>query len=353
MELKELGYKEWFRERANESLTSEYNIVRVTAVNKDSYIIRNEETEIPAEITGKLRYGAESPLDFPAVGDWVYAQYFDDNTFAIIHDILPRKSILKRKAAGKKIDYQLIASNIDTAFIVQSLDVDFNIRRLERYLVMVNESNIKPVILLSKVDLISQDILKQRISEINNVQQENEIFIFSNVTGDGLKEIKEYIKSGETYCLLGSSGVGKTTLLNSLIGEDVYETSTVREKDGKGKHKTSRRQLIALEQGGLIIDTPGMRELGNIEISEGMKEIFSDIIALTQDCHFNDCTHTNEPGCKVLEAIEKGELDSKRYKSYLKLLRESEYNRMSYLKKRIKDREFGKMVKEVMKYKNK
>ncbi|MFC2093824.1 ribosome small subunit-dependent GTPase A, partial [Bacteroidota bacterium] len=348
-----LGFKEWFRDRVDKTLAVEYSIVRVTAVNKDSYIIRNEKADIPAEITGKLRYGAESPLDFPAVGDWVYAQYFDDSTFAIIHDLFPRKSILKRKAAGKKIDYQLIASNIDTAFIMQSLDVDFNIRRLERYLIMVNESNIKPVILLSKVDLISKDILKQRISEINNVQQENEIFIFSNITGEGLKEIEEYIKRGETYCLLGSSGVGKTTLLNSLIGEDVYATSTVREKDSKGKHKTSRRQLILLEQGGLIIDTPGMRELGNIEISEGMKEIFSDIIALTQDCHFNDCTHMNEPGCKVLEALEKGELDSKRYKSYLKLLRESEYNRMSYLKKRIKDREFGKMVKEVMKYKKK
>ena len=353
MELKELGFKEWFRERADESQVAKHSIVRVTAVNKDSYIIRNEETEIPAEITGKLRYGAESPLDFPAVGDWVYVQYFDENTLAIIHDLFPRKSVLKRKAAGKKIDYQLIASNIDTAFIVQSLDVDFNIRRLERYLVMVNESNIKPVILLSKADLVSHENLKQRVLELDIVKQDDEIFVFSNITGEGLNDIKDYIESGETYCLLGSSGVGKTTLLNSLIGEDVYETSTVREKDGKGKHKTSRRQLIVLEKGGLIIDTPGMRELGNIEVSEGIKEIFSDIITLTQDCRFNDCTHTNEPGCSVLEAIEKGELDSKRYKSYIKLLRESEYNRMSYLKKRIKDREFGKMVKEVMKYKKK
>ncbi len=353
MELKELGYKKWFKERVDESQAAEYSIVRVTAVDKDSYIIRSEETEIPAEITGKLRYSAESALDFPSVGDWVYAQYFDDSTFAIIHDILPRKSILKRKAAGKKIDYQLIASNIDTAFIMQSFDVDFNIRRLERYLLIVNEGNIKPVILLSKADLVSHEIMKQRISEIKSIKQDYKIFVFSNVTGEGLNEIKSNIKSGETYCLLGSSGVGKTTLLNRLIGEGVYGTSEVRAKDGKGKHKTSRRQLIVLEQGGLIIDTPGMRELGIIEVYEGIKDIFADIDTLTQDCHFKDCTHTNEPGCLVLEAIEKGELDSKRYKSYLKLLRESEYNRMSYLKKRTKDREFGKMVKEAMKYKKK
>jgi ribosome biogenesis GTPase len=328
MELRDLGYKDWFRERVDESQAAKYSIVRIIAVNKDSYIIRNEESEIPAEITGKIRFGAESALDFPAVGDWVYAQYFDENTFAIINGILPRKSVLKRKIAGRKIDYQLIATNIDFAFIVQSLDVDFNLRRLERYLVMVKESNIEPFILLSKRDLISEEKLEQRFSEIECIDQYNNTLAFSNETGEELNEIKNLISQGETYCLLGSSGVGKTTLLNNLIGDDVYATSSVRKKNGKGKHKTARRQLIILEQGGLIIDTPGMRELGNIEVREGIKEIFADVITLTQDCHFNNCTHTNEPGCSVLEAIEKGELSSERYKSYLKLRRESEYYEM-------------------------
>ena len=349
MELKELGFNDWFLERTEKSQFDEYSITRVTAVNKDNYIIRNEEVEIPAEITGKIRFGAESALDFPAVGDWVYTQFFNENTFAIIHDILPRKSVLKRKVAGKKIDYQLIASNIDTAFIIQSLDTDFNLRRLDRYLIMVNESNIEPVILLSKRDLISDDILKQRTSDIDSMNNTCVTIAFSNTTGERLDDIKSLIKPCVTYCLLGSSGVGKTTLLNSLIGQDLYATRAVREKDGKGRHETARRQLTILEHGGLIIDTPGMRELANIGVNTGIDETFADINTLVEDCHFKDCTHTNEPGCSVLEAIEKGEICEERYQSYLKLRKESEYYNMSYLDKRKKGKKFGKMCKEALK----
>ena len=353
MELKELGFNDRFRKRVDESQINDCSTARVTAVNKDNYIIRNEELEIPAEITGKVRFGAESALDFPAVGDWVQVQYFDSNTHAIIFGILPRKSVLKRKVAGKKIEYQLIASNIDTAFIVQSLDVDFNIRRLERYLIMVNESNIEPVILLSKCDLISEEEQKQKVSEIENMNHTYDTIAFSNTTSERLDDIKELIKAGNTYCLLGSSGVGKTTLLNSLIGQEVYATSDVREKDGKGRHKTARRQLTILEHGGLIIDTPGMRELANIGVDTGIDETFSDINTLVEDCHFKDCTHTNEPGCSVLEAVEKGELGEERYKSYLKLRKESEYYNMSYLDKRKKGKKFGKMCKEALKHNKK
>ena len=353
MKLQELGFNDWFLERAEESQVNEYSIARVTAVNKDNYIIRNEEMEIPAEITGKIRYGAESALDFPAVGDWVQVQYFDDNTHAIIHDILPRKSVLKRKVAGKKIDYQLIASNIDTAFIMQSLDIDFNIRRLDRYLIMVNESKIEPVILLSKRDLITEEELKQRTSDIESMKYDYDTVVFSNTTGERLDDIKNLIKPGETYCLLGSSGVGKTTLLNSLIGQDLYATRAVREKDGKGRHETARRQLTVLKQGGLIIDTPGMRELANIGVDTGIDETFADISTLVEDCYFKDCTHTNEPGCSVLEAIEKGDICEERYQSYLKLRKESEYYNLSYLDKRKKGKKFGKMCKEALKHNKK
>jgi len=349
MELKDLGFNGWFQERFKESQQLEYSLARVTAVNKDNYIIRNEEAEIPAEITGKIMYGAESNLAFPTVGDWVYVQYFDEDTFAIIREILPRKSLLKRKMAGKKIEYQLIASNIDIAFIVQSNDFNFNLRRLERYLIMVNDSNIKPVILLSKRDLISTENLKRNILAIKSMNHNYKIFAFSNKTGEGLDKIKKLIKQGETYCLLGSSGVGKTTLLNSLIGQNVYATGAVREKDGKGRYITARRQLTILEQGGLIIDTPGMRELGNIGVNTGLNETFIDIITLTQKCRFKNCTHINESGCSVLEAVEKGELSAERYQNYLRIRKESEYNEMSYLEKRKKDKKFGKFIKEAKK----
>jgi ribosome biogenesis GTPase len=349
MKLEDLGFTRWFRERLDESLPLEYCIARVIAVNKDNYIIRNEKEEIPAELAGKLMYGAESNLDLPTVGDWVYVQYFNENTFAIIYEIFPRKSLLKRKVAGKKIGYQPIAANIDMAYIVQSADHDFNLRRLERYLTMVHEANIEPVILLSKSDLISDEKLEQEIFEIKRLNPSYEIAAFSNKTGEGLDKIRRTLKPGHAYCLLGTSGVGKTTLINKLLGKDMFATKAVREKDGKGRHVTARRQLIILEPGGMIIDTPGMRELGNIGVDAGLTETFNDIADLAQNCRFKDCTHTDEPGCSVTEAVRNGVLSSKRYQNYLKIRKESEYYERSYLEKRKKDKKFGKMCKEANK----
>ncbi|MFO7888782.1 MAG: ribosome small subunit-dependent GTPase A [bacterium] len=351
MKLKDLGFNDWFRVKCQEDQQSEYKVARVVSVNKDNYVIRNKKIEIHAEITGKIRFGADSNLDLPTVGDWVFVQYYDNQTFAIIHDILPRKSLLKRKTAGKSIEYQLIAANIDTAFIIQSLDVDFNIPRLERYLVMVNESNITPIILLSKLDLISSDNLKQKISQIQNTYRDYNIIAFSNVNSKGIDDIQNCIKLGKTYCLLGSSGVGKTTLLNKLMGENIFKTGEVRNKDSKGTHITTQRQLVILDQGGLIIDNPGMRELGNIGVDTGLDETFKDIVMLSQQCHFNNCTHTNEPGCSVLKAVEKGEISEKHYQNYIKIQKESEYYSMSYVDKRQKNKKTGKLYKQIMKEK--
>lgn len=349
MELRTLGLDQWFQAKQPELQLPHGRVARVTAVNRDSYLVRNEDSEVLAEVTGNLLFSAESSLDLPAVGDWALVQYHNSGTFAIIHALFPRKSILRRKTPGKKIDYQVIASNIDVAFIVQSCDSNFNLRRLERYLVMVNEGQIEPLLLLTKSDLVSPEALEQEISAVRQANIHCGIVALSNKTGSGLDQIREILETGKTYCLLGSSGVGKTTLLNRLVGENQFEVNTVRDYDGKGRHTTTRRHLIVLEHGAMLIDTPGMRELGNIGASSGLDESFVDIRELSRSCRFADCTHTTEIGCALLAALESGELSQERYQSYLSLLKESAYNQMSYLEKREKDRKFGQFIKSVKK----
>ena len=349
MELLDLGFNEWFQQRQKKAVKPDCAVARVMAVNKGSYLVRNEHRELLAELAGEFMFSAESGISYPVVGDWAFVRYYNDNTFAIIYDLFPRKTILRRKAAGKEISYQMIASNIDMAFIVQSCDFNFNPRRLERYLVMVNDSHIEPVILLSKSDLVSQEDSKRQISEIRNTGIKCEIIAYSMETGIGLPRIQEVLQPGKTYCLLGSSGVGKTTLLNRLIGREAFKTNLVREKDGKGKHTTARRQLTVLDQGAMLIDTPGMREMGNIGVRSGIEESFADIIDLSGGCRFNDCTHTKEVGCSVLKALKNGNISEAHYQSFLKLKKESEHYQLSYVEKRRKDKEFGQFIKSAMK----
>ena len=329
----------------------QFEIARVIAVHKDSYTVSNGEVDVLAELVGKIIFSASSPVDYPAVGDWVLANFYDENSFGIIHEVLSRKSLLKRKTPGKKVDFQLIAANIDVAFIVQSLNDNFNLRRLERYLVMVNESNIQPIILLSKSDLLASEDIATRIDEIQKIMPRLQVIPFSNENETGLSSVKGIMQSGLTYCLLGSSGVGKTTLINNLIGESIYKTKTVSKKESKGRHATTHRQLIKLDFGAMVVDTPGMRELGNFSVDTGLDETFFEIITLSEKCHFNDCTHVEEKGCAVLDAVEKGQLSADRYQNYIKMTKESSYNEMSYLEKRKKDKQFGKLCKTVMKHK--
>jgi len=350
MELITLGFDQWFEDKRSEAQRPDCTVARVTAVHKDSYLVRNNNSEVLAELAGSFIYSAESSIDLPSVGDWALVQFHNDNTFAIIHGLLPRKSFLRRKTPGKKIDYQMIAVNIDSALIVQACDFDFNLRRLERYLVMVNEGHIEPILLLTKSDLVSPEKLEQRISEVRQANIKSKVLPLSNITGFGVDQVRQLLEPCKTYCLVGSSGVGKTTLLNHIIGRDLFETNKVRASDGKGKHTTAQRQLIVLDHGAMLVDTPGMRELGNIGVSTGLEESFADISSLSKTCRFANCTHTQEVGCALLNAIEKGTLQADRYQSYLKLMKESEYNELSYVEKRKKDRKFGQFVKTAMKH---
>jgi ribosome biogenesis GTPase len=264
--------------------------------------------------------------------------------------VLPRKSFLRRKAPGKDIDFQMIAANIDVAFVMQSCHFDFNVRRLERYLVMVREGHIEPVLLLTKIDLVGALELESLIGRIRLAGIKEKIVTLSNVTGAGLDQVRELLIPGRTCCLLGSSGVGKTTLINRLSGDCGLATGDVSHT-GEGRHTTTRRQLIVLESGALLIDMPGMRELGMLGVNEGLDDAFADVGQLARNCRFTDCGHSGEPGCAVRAAIERRELSDERLQDYLKLRKESAFHDLSYVERRKRDRDFGRFVRSAMKHK--
>jgi ribosome biogenesis GTPase / thiamine phosphate phosphatase len=348
MKLTDLGFDQWFEAHVGALRQNGHGIARVSAVDRGSYLIRNEHGEIPAELAGKFYFRVESSVDLPCVGDWVAVQYYNDDSLAIIHGVFPRKTFLRRKRAGENVDFQMIAANIDIAFIVQSCHFDFNIRRMDRYLVMAADGYVEPIIILTKTDLISHDELSRRLTAIRQTGITAGVLALSNLTGVGFDEFQQLLMSGRTYCLLGSSGVGKTTLINRLIGEDTFDTRAVS-GTGEGKHTTTRRQLIMLDQGSMLVDTPGMRELGLLGTAEGVDQGFDDILGLSVNCRYTDCSHTHESGCAVLAAIASGELNEDRFISYTKLKKESDYHEMSSVDKRRKDRAFGRFINSAMK----
>jgi ribosome biogenesis GTPase len=347
MTLKELGFNRSLEDFRKEQNLDPFGIGRVISEHKDRYTVKTDSKELESELVGNLRFTARDRNDLPAVGDWVAISEYDEEK-AIIHSVFPRKSILERKAVGKLGQTQIIATNIDFGIIVQSVNRDFNINRLERYLTICNASGIEPIIVLSKIDLIDSRELDELLSKVKKRIKNVPIYAISNESQFGIEEIKSKLIKGNTYCLLGSSGVGKSTLINTLTGEELMETKEISQSIDRGKHVTSHRELIVMEN-GILIDNPGMREVGIADATDGLEITFEEIIELSKDCRFKDCTHTTEVGCAVIKAVESGEIDGSSYDNYLKMEREKEHYESTLAEKRKKDKDFGKMIKNVKK----
>lgn len=293
---------------------------RVVVQQRGLYDVVTDLGELAAQVSGKLAHAA-GPGDFPAVGDWVALAARPAERAATIHALVPRRTAFVRKAASSHADEQVVAANVDVALLVASMNADFNARRLERYLSVAWQSGASPVVVLTKCDLA--DDPDGAIDEAESVAFGAPILAVSAVTGEGLEALAAWLKPGETAVLVGSSGVGKSSLVNALAGETLMATAGIREDDAKGRHTTTHRELIRLPSGALVLDTPGMRELGLIDADEGLSTAFEDIEALAEACRFNDCGHTNEPGCAIRAALETGALDVGRWKSFGKLQRET------------------------------
>ncbi|OFX88871.1 MAG: ribosome small subunit-dependent GTPase A [Bacteroidetes bacterium GWF2_33_16] len=348
MKLEDFGYSDFFEKFRIDNKLNDFEIGRITTEHKERYIVKTEKGEFEAEITGNLRFTAQSREDFPAVGDWVAITTYDTD-FAIIHKILPRFSIIKRQDVGKTSEVQLIATNIDYAFLVQAVDRDFNINRLERYLTICYSGKVSPIIVLSKTDLIDENHLSEITQNIEHRIKDIPVIAISNETQAGYNVINQVIEKGKTYCMLGSSGVGKSTLLNNLSGKSLMKTGTISDTTNKGRHITSHRELIILENGGILIDNPGMREVGIADTSLGLEATFDLIYDLSKSCKFKNCTHTTETGCSVLKSLEKGELDRAFYENFLKMEREKSHFESNIAERKKKDKSFGKIIKDYKK----
>lgn len=352
MKPEDLGYNDGFENfRITQNLTG-FDIGRISAEHKERYIVKTVAGEFEAEIAGNMRFTANDREGFPVVGDWVALTTYESD-FAIIHKIFPRFSVIKRQAAGQSGEIQIIAANIDYAFIVQAADRDFNINRLERYLTICHSSKVSPMILLSKIDLINDQQITEILEKINIRIKNVPVIALSNESQYGYETLRNTIEKGKTYCLLGSSGVGKSTLINNLSGTVVMRTNMISQSTNKGRHVTSHRELIILDNGGILVDNPGMREVGIADSSGGLEITFDMIFSLSQNCRFKDCTHTNETGCSVLEAVEKGEIDRASYENYLKMEREKAHFESTVSERRKKDKDFGKILKNYKKEINK
>jgi ribosome biogenesis GTPase len=296
---------------------------RIAREDREAYLICTTAGLRLARVTGRLRHNAQSRADFPAVGDWVIADLPPGDGPAAIHAILPRRSLFARKAAGDNADQQVLAANIDTVFLVSGLDHDFNPRRIERYPTLAWESGAAPVIVLNKADVCTD--LPARLADVETVAFAVPIHAVSAQDGRGVADLLVYLKPGATAALLGSSGVGKSSLINALLGEDRLRTAAVRADDSHGRHTTTHRELLLLPAGGVIIDTPGLRELQLWATDDALAGAFADIESLAADCRFRDCAHDTEPGCAIRAALSSGRLDAARYASYVKLKRELAY----------------------------
>lgn len=342
--LKQFGFNTYFEQKRTDLGVDLNQLARITTEHKGAYELISAQGEYRAVVTGKRMLTASTRDEYPAVGDWVVIQN-DTNTTKVIDDILPRQSVLRKKYAGKDAT-QLIAANIDVLFIVESVDRDYNLNRFERYIVLAKEGGVKPVIILNKCDLHRQDELDRYVEEISIRFPNINVLLTSTINESGLEQLNSFIQPGVTYCFVGSSGVGKSSLINQLLEKDNIKTGEIGEKTNRGKHTTTARAMYFMESGGIIIDNPGSREVGVTNSNTGIKEVFIDIENLAVKCKFSNCTHTDEPGCAVKEAMEAGEIDSAQYENYKKVQKEAQHFEMSEYAKRQKDRKFGQFLKK-------
>lgn len=334
--LSQLGWKGYFQHQLSLNDLENYTLGRVAVAERSELVLLTENGRLSLPITPSM----------PAitVGDWLLFDF--DHHFV---RLLERFSWLARKAAGRDSYRQLIAANLDTAFIVSSLNQDFNLNRIERYLALVHEAGIEPVVVLTKLDLCDrpEDFIDQ-VQALNSML----MIIAVNATDESsVAQLNQWIGLGNTVAFIGSSGVGKSTLINSALGDAIQQTSTIRDDDAKGRHTTTSRTLHLLDAGGVLLDTPGMRELQLADCEQGVSETFSDIVDLATDCKFSDCQHQSEPGCAVQAAVESGQLDERRLHNYQKLIKEQAFNTATLSERRAQDKDFGKMVKATMKIK--
>jgi ribosome biogenesis GTPase len=352
MDLNKLGWNDFFNQHFEKYKKDGLIPARVARHHKNRYAVFGEAGEIPAEVTGKMLYAAQSESELPAIGDWVALKHLESENRGIVQAILPRKSQFTRKTAGKKTEAQVLAANIDIIFLVSGMDLEFNLRRIERYLTLAWESGAEPVIILNKTDLC-QDIAGC-VAEVESIAFGIPLLTMSAFNNEGIDELIRYLKNGKTAAFLGSSGVGKSSIINCLLGENRQAVKTVRQHDSRGRHTTTIREMIFLPAGGIVIDTPGLREIQLWTEADGLAKAFDDIEAFAALCRFNDCSHNNEPGCAVRQALEDGSLTEERLRSYFKLKKEQSHLSMKkkHYEYRKAQRRFDKKIKQILKERN-
>ncbi len=319
--LKDFGYNDFFQKAFHDLGRDDLTPARITGEEKNSWRVITEAGELRAEATGKLLFETEGSSSLPKTGDWVAVSQFDD--LAIIHDILPRQNMLSRRASGRAVEEQVIASNLDVVFVVQGLDNNFNVNRLERQAAAIRSCGISSAVILTKTDLAED--LNPYIRQVKNSAAGGPVFCLSNFNGEGFEPLLEFLQPGKTYALIGSSGAGKSSLLNFLSGKEVMKTSDVRASDSRGRHTTTSRKLFRLDSGILVLDTPGMREFGLWTDSDTFEDSFGQFSGISANCLFTDCTHVHEKGCAVIQAVQDGTIEYSTYENYLKMRKEVQY----------------------------